>query len=138
MSQTMRHKLLLVDDSTVNLMVLEELFEEDFDVVTAQCGEDAVALVESEHPDVVLLDVMMPGMDGLEACRQIRSRPVHARTVVYMVSARSTDEDICKGIDAGADDYFIKPIDLDALSLAVSAALDVPAEPVDCVVTCSE
>lgn len=122
-------KILLVDDNPMNLAVLEELLSDDYETVSAESGEQAKSLVREFKPDLVLLDVMMPGIDGYETCRWIRSRPELKATKIIMVSAKATSADVEQGLATGADDYITKPIDMRLLGEAIQEQLT-PVSPV--------
>ena len=112
----MSARVLVVDDIATNLKLLEaKLSAEYFDVVTALNGVEALATCERGEADIVLLDVMMPGMDGFEVCRRLKSGPTTAHIPVVMVTALDQPSDRLKGLDAGADDFLTKPLDDTAL-----------------------
>ena len=104
-------KILIVDDCDVNILILEELLSNDYELASARSGEEAQALAPQFGPDLVLLDVMMPGIDGYETCRWIRANPDLTGVKVIMVSAKATAADVEQGLAAGADDYITKPFD---------------------------
>src|SRR6202142_596106 len=105
-----------VDDILSNVKLLEaKLTAEYFDVVTAFNGLECLAKVAECAPDIVLLDVMMPGMDGFEVCRRIKSNPKTAHVPVVMVTALDQPSDRVMGLEAGADDFLTKPVDDAAL-----------------------
>src|SRR6201995_496637 len=112
----MTARVLVVDDILSNVKLLEaKLTAEYFDVVTAFNGLECRAKVAETAPDIVLLDVMMPGMDGFEVCRRIKSNPKTAHVPVVMVTALDQPSDRVAGLDAGADDFLTKPVDDAAL-----------------------
>jgi len=112
----MTARVLVVDDILSNVKLLEaKLSAEYFEVVTAFNGLEALARVEEHEPDIVLLDVMMPGMDGFEVCRRIKQNPKTAHVPVVMVTALDQPSDRVAGLDAGADDFLNKPVDDAAL-----------------------
>jgi DNA-binding response OmpR family regulator len=112
----MAWKILAVDDDSNNLMVIEEAFEgHDYELQTASSGQEALEKVKSFKPDLVLLDVMMPGMDGYEVCERMRRMPELEPVVIIMVTAKVLIEEEIKGREAGADDYIVKPFDVDNL-----------------------
>src|SRR5580693_3609735 len=92
-----------------------KLRAEYFDVVTASSGQECLARMAESVPDIVLLDVMMPGMDGFEVCRRIKSDPKTAHIPVVMVTALDQPSDRVAGLEAGADDFLTKPVDDAAL-----------------------
>lgn len=107
----MTARVLVVDDVLANVRLLEaKLAAEYFDVVTAMNGADALEAVQRCKPDIVLLDVMMPGIDGIEVCRRIKSTPATQHVPVVMVTALDQPEDRVKGLEAGADDFLTKPV----------------------------
>lgn len=112
----MSARVLVVDDIAINVKLLEaKLSAEYFDVATALSGSEALEICERGEADIVLLDVMMPGMDGFEVCRRLKSRPTTAHIPVVMVTALDQPSDRLKGLDAGADDFLTKPLDDTAL-----------------------
>jgi two-component system, cell cycle response regulator len=112
----MTARVLVVDDILSNVKLLEaKLTAEYFEVVTAFNGSECLEKMESDAPDIVLLDVMMPGMDGFEVCRRIKTNPKTAHVPVVMVTALDQSSDRVAGLDAGADDFLTKPVDDAAL-----------------------
>jgi two-component system cell cycle response regulator len=112
----MSARVLVVDDIITNVKLLEaKLSAEYFDVVTALNGLDALAICERGEADIVLLDVMMPGMNGFEVCRRLKGGATTAHIPVVMVTALDQPSDRLKGLDAGADDFLTKPLDDTAL-----------------------
>ncbi|MEA2824459.1 MAG: two-component system, cell cycle response regulator [Alphaproteobacteria bacterium] len=108
----MTARVLVVDDILSNVKLLEaKLSAEYFEVITANNGEQALARVASDAPDIILLDVMMPGMDGFEVCRRIKSNGKTTHIPVVMVTALDQPSDRVTGLDAGADDFLTKPVD---------------------------
>jgi len=107
----MSARVLVVDDVMPNVKLLAaKLAREYFDVITAYNGVQALELVRRESPDIVLLDVMMPGMDGFEVCQRIRSDPLTMHIPVVMVTALSDVADRVRGLESGADDFLTKPV----------------------------
>jgi two-component system, cell cycle response regulator len=112
----MTARILVVDDIAPNVKLLEaRLSAEYFDVLTASNGPDALAICGEGACDIVLLDVMMPGMDGFEVCRRLKANPATAHLPVVMVTALDQPTDRVRGLEAGADDFLTKPIDEVAL-----------------------
>jgi two-component system cell cycle response regulator len=112
----MTARVLVVDDILSNVKLLEaKLTAEYFEVITAFNGLECLSKMEAGAPDIVLLDVMMPGMDGFEVCRRIKSNPKTAHVPVVMVTALDQPSDRVAGLEAGADDFLTKPVDDAAL-----------------------
>src|SRR5579864_9373199 len=108
----MTARVLVIDDTPANVKLLEtKLSAEYFDVKTALNGPHGLALVQADECDIVLLDVMMPQMDGLEVCRRIKGDPLTAHIPVVMVTALDQPADRIAGLEAGADDFLTKPVD---------------------------
>jgi two-component system alkaline phosphatase synthesis response regulator PhoP len=115
-------KVLVVDDEEPILELLKyNLEKQGYDVRTAIDGQVAVDTAKKFHPDLVLLDIMMPKMDGVEACRQIRAIPELANTFIVFLTARSEEYSEVAAFDVGADDYITKPIKPRALMSRISA-----------------
>ncbi|TNE37421.1 MAG: PleD family two-component system response regulator [Alphaproteobacteria bacterium] len=118
----MSARILVVDDVLANVKLLEaKLSAEYFEVLTALNGPDALKIVKEEDPDLVLLDVMMPGMDGFEVCRTIKGNPETEHIPVVMVTALDQPSDRVAGIEAGADDFLTKPVNDIALMARVKS-----------------
>lgn len=115
-------RILAVDDNPLNLTVLKSLLA-DYTVQTATSGADALEKIPMFRPDLVLLDIMMPGIDGYATCRQIRSNPSLGHTKIIMVSAKGELNERLAGYEAGADDYLTKPFDGDELLAKVRVYL---------------
>src|ERR1700726_3036164 len=107
----MTARVLVVDDVAANVRLLEaRLSAEYFDVVTAMSGKDALAICERAECDLVLLDVMMPDLDGFEVCRRLKANPTTHHIPVVMVTALDQPSDRVRGLEAGADDFLTKPV----------------------------
>ncbi|GAA0377353.1 response regulator transcription factor [Bacillus horti] len=117
----MLHKLLLVDDESKVLDFMQSFLSlEGFEVLTAQNGIDALNLAKMKKPDLVILDWMMPGMNGIEVCRELRKMgPIG----IIMVTAKSEEVDKIIGLEVGADDYITKPFSLRELSARIRSVL---------------
>jgi adenylate cyclase len=120
----MPNKILIVDDEPFNLDLLEqELGDYDYAIERATDGVEALEKTESFHPDVILLDYMMPKMNGLEVVKRLRASERHKGIPVILLTAKATQEDKIAGLDAGADDYVTKPFDSFELLARVRAML---------------
>ena len=118
-------KVLVVDDDPQVLKLLRVNFElEGFDVLSATNGEEALEMVGKDTPDVVVCDVMMPGIDGLEVVRRLRAQPDTAALPLVVVSAKAQRADIRAGLKLGADEYVTKPFDPAELIATVQRLLD--------------
>ncbi len=104
-------KVLIVEDDSDARKVLSLILKLDgFEVTTASGGQEAIRVLQTDIPDLMLLDVMMPEMDGYEVCRWVRANPATAKIAVLMLSAKADPESVARGLEAGADDYLAKPI----------------------------
>jgi DNA-binding response OmpR family regulator len=113
--------LVVEDDPGILRTVTDNLRFEQYEVVTATDGETADALQQSEHPDVIVLDLMLPRMSGLELCRHLRARDV--QVPILMLTARSEEADRVRGLDMGGDDYLTKPFSMPELMARIRALL---------------
>ncbi|MGO4913731.1 response regulator transcription factor [Leeuwenhoekiella sp. W20_SRS_FM14] len=117
-------KILLVDDEPDILEIVGyNLSNEGYQVITAENGKEGVKMAKKHNPHLIILDVMMPEMDGIEACEQIRKLPEHTETIITFLTARGEDYSQVAGYDAGADDYITKPIKPKVLVSKVKALL---------------
>jgi len=108
----MARKIIIVDDSATEMAIMtNSLKAGGFDVVTATNGEEALLRLESDRPDVVVLDVIMPGKNGFQVCRQIRSDARWASLPIVMVTSKDQESDRFWGMKQGASDYITKPFD---------------------------
>ncbi|MDH5600924.1 MAG: fused response regulator/phosphatase [Gammaproteobacteria bacterium] len=115
-------KILAVDDNVVNIKVLcQFLIKQNYEVITAESGEEAIEKFKSESPDIILMDIMMPGMNGLEATAKIKALAGVNWVPVIFMSALASEEDKVKGLDVGGDDYITKPIEFNILGAKLKA-----------------
>jgi two-component system, cell cycle response regulator DivK len=112
-------KILIVDDVELNVELLVQLLEDEYDLVVASDGEQGVAVAVQERPDLILMDMSLPVMDGWEATRQIKAHPDLGTVPVIGISAHAMSGDADKAREAGCDDYLTKPIDDDRLFAAL-------------------
>jgi CheY-like chemotaxis protein len=104
-------KILIVEDVVYNLELLVQLLEEDYELVTARDGETGLALVEKERPDLLLLDMSLPKIDGWEIARRMKADAVLKKIPIIGLSAHAMRGDREKALEAGCDDYLTKPLD---------------------------
>ena len=121
-------RVLIADDNTANVRILRtRLAADGYDVVTAADGEEALAVAHESAPDLILLDIMMPKIDGIEVCRRLKKEQGPAFTPIILVTAMTDAKDIVAGLEAGADEYLTKPVDHAALSARVRSMLRIKA-----------
>jgi class 3 adenylate cyclase/CheY-like chemotaxis protein len=117
-------RILVADDNPDNLEIFSaRLRAQGYEVLTATDGEAAVAVARGQRPDLILLDVMMPKLNGVDVCRTLRADADMPFTPIIMVTAKSESKDVVAGLDAGADDYLVKPVDQAALMARVRSML---------------
>jgi CheY-like chemotaxis protein len=104
-----KHKVLIVDDEALNIEFLQTLLSEEINVIFATSGEDALTIVKANRPDMILLDIMMPGMDGYEVCKRLKGNEETKDIPVIFVTAKDGPEEEARGLELGAIDYIIKP-----------------------------
>src|SRR5438067_7984937 len=120
--------ILVVDDVPDNSDILQMRLEsQGYEVIAAADGEQAVAIVRERLPDLVLMDIMMPKLDGIAAMKQLKADPGLPFIPVILVTARADTKDVIAGIEAGGDDYLTKPVDQAALMARVRAMLRIKA-----------
>ncbi|HWE44141.1 MAG TPA: response regulator [Gemmatimonadaceae bacterium] len=117
-------RVLIVDDERKNRQLIEVMLGEDgYQLATATCGEDALAMIAISAPDLVLLDVMMPGMDGYQVAARIKADPATAHIPVVILTALGDRNSMAHGLAAGAVQYLTKPVNRAELSACVRALL---------------
>jgi CheY-like chemotaxis protein len=122
-------KVLVVDDAEdIVRLLVSQLTLQGYDVAAACSGSAALDLVAGQRPDVVLLDVSMPDMDGIEVCRRLKADPATCTVPVIMLTAKDSDEDVVAGLNAGADDYVCKPLKCEVLVARIRSALRVKTQ----------
>ena len=121
-------RILIADDNPANVRILSmRLAADGYDVVTARDGEEALAVAGEAQPDLILLDVMMPKLDGITVCRRLKEAQAASFTPIILVTAMTEAKDIVAGLEAGADEYLTKPVDHAALSARVRSMLRIKA-----------
>jgi two-component system alkaline phosphatase synthesis response regulator PhoP len=120
----MREKILIVEDEKDIVKMLEyNLKKEGFRTISAQDGEDALEYAVREHPDLIILDLMLPGMDGLEVCKELKKETKTASIPIIMLTAKAQESDKVVGLELGADDYVTKPFSPRELIARIKAVL---------------
>jgi class 3 adenylate cyclase/CheY-like chemotaxis protein len=120
--------VLVVDDNVDNLAILEaRLLSQGYDILTGSDGEEGLRLARERQPDVILLDVMMPGLNGFDVCRRIKGDPSLPFMPIILVTAKAALDDVVAGLDAGADEYLTKPVDHAALLARLRSILRIKA-----------
>ena len=115
-----KYNLLAVDDIPLNLVLVQKMLSRfNFQLRTASSGQQALDAVAEKKPDLILLDLMMPGIDGFEVIRRLRENPATANIQIVILSALNSQEDIVKGFNMGANDYIMKPIIMEKLLTCV-------------------
>ncbi len=115
--------LIVEDEEDIRELVSYHLLKEGYQVASVASGEEALTVAEAQTPDLILLDVMLPGMDGLTVCQRLRASPKTADVAIMMLTAKSEEADIIRGLNLGATDYVTKPFSPKVLLARVRAAL---------------
>jgi CheY-like chemotaxis protein len=122
------YSVLAVDDIPLNLLLVQKMLARyNFKMRTAANGQQALDAVSSEKPDLILLDLMMPGIDGFEVIRRLKNNPDTADIRIVILSALNSNEDVVKGFNLGADDFIMKPIIMEKLLSCIVTQLQVVA-----------
>ena len=118
------YNILAVDDIPLNLLLVQKMLSRfKFEIRTAANGQQALDAVSQRKPDLILLDLMMPGIDGFEVIRRLRADPATADIRIVILSALNSNEDVVKGFDLGANDFIMKPIIMEKLLNSVMTQL---------------
>lgn len=115
----MKKHILIIDDDEMNVAIITRILGGDYEIGSAKDGESGLAMIKEFGPDLVVLDIMMPGIDGYEVCRQIKEAPYGDMTPVMLLSANVSKDDRLRGYDVGADDFLGKPFNHDELRAKV-------------------
>ena len=115
-----KYNVLAVDDIPLNLLLVQKMLSRfNFKIRTAANGQQCLDAVAAQKPDLILLDLMMPGIDGFEVIRRLRANPETADIQIVILSALNSNEDVVKGFDVGANDFIMKPIIMEKLLTCV-------------------
>ncbi|MEF9426125.1 MAG: response regulator [Candidatus Mariimomonas ferrooxydans] len=107
-----RDNILIVDDDKITRQTLRTILEEEgYKVLEADNGASGLQLIKTEYPDLVVLDVVLPDLDGIKVCRAVKSDPKLSKTLILMTTSKGSKEDVIRGLESGADDYVVKPFD---------------------------
>lgn len=124
-----KYNVLAVDDIPLNLLLVQKMLTRfNFRIRTASGGQQALDAVAAEKPDLILLDLMMPGIDGFEVIRRLRANPATADIRIVILSALNSNEDVVKGFNVGADDFIMKPIIMEKLLTCVVTQIQLVAK----------
>ena len=124
-----KYNVLAVDDIPLNLLLVQKMLTRfNFRIRTASGGQQALDAVAAEKPDLILLDLMMPGIDGFEVIRRLRADPATADIRIVILSALNSNEDVVKGFNAGANDFIMKPIIMEKLLTCVVTQIQLVAK----------
>lgn len=121
-----RYNVLAVDDIPLNLILVQKMLSKfNFKLRTASGGKEALDAVATERPDLILLDLMMPGIDGFEVIRRLREDPTTSDIQIVILSALNSNEDVVRGFNAGANDFIMKPIIMEKLLTCVVTQMSI-------------
>lgn len=114
-----RHKILIVDDEPTNIKVLQECLKADYDIQTSSNGFDAISLIKGQRPDLILLDIIMPDINGFDVARIIKSEGMFSAIPIIFLTALDSIEAEAEGLEAGGIDFLTKPVHLNLLKLRI-------------------
>lgn len=119
-------KILIVDDQPINIKIVQRKIEKaGMEVLVASNGHECLRMVDLNKPDIILLDIMMPEMDGIETCSKLKANPETSDIPIIFITAKSAKEDVLQGLDTGAVDYITKPLELDETMARIQTQLRV-------------
>ncbi len=116
--------VLIVDDHEDLRLYLRQELKKKYDIIEAADGLQALDLVSASRPDIIICDIMMPGMDGIEVVKTLKEDPENARIPVILLTAKQSDEDMMQGLVSGADDYIRKPFSINILKIRLEHLLE--------------
>jgi len=119
----MKPKVLIVDDEPFNIELLEGYLSKEYDILKAHDGSEAITIVEATPPDIILLDIIMPGINGYKVCKKLKDDPKTNHIPIVIVTSLNETKDRNKAIEAGADDFVTKPFDIIELTVRVRSHL---------------
>ncbi|MDH5324899.1 MAG: response regulator [Gammaproteobacteria bacterium] len=123
----MKH-ILSADDDITNRMIIEEILDEEYVVTSVENGQECLKSIEEKLPDLVLLDVSMPIMDGIEVCKKLRSNKKTENLPIIMLSGFAANDNVAKGFSVGANEYITKPFEPSVLRQTISRLLANPSD----------
>lgn len=122
--ETFREKILIDDDDPTSIITLGEVLKDKYDIFVATNGEEALKRAKNELTDLILLDIMMPGMDGYEVCRRLKEDKVTEKIPVIFITSKNSEEDEAVGLELGAVDYFTKPFRIPIIKARIKNHLE--------------
>lgn len=123
MTEAKKSILVVEDEEDILALLHFNLIKAEYAVVCATCGEEALNKIREQQPDLILLDLMLPGIDGLEICRRLRNEPATREVPIIMLTARGEEGDVVRGLELGADDYVTKPFSVKVLLARIQTVL---------------
>ncbi len=117
-------KILIVDDDRTNVKFIKEILEDEFQLQYVKTGEEAISIIHEFYADIILLDIMLPGIDGYEVCQVIKDNEKFSGVKIILISAKAMLNEKQKGFKSGADDYITKPFDHEQLMIKIKSLLN--------------